>query len=304
MPSPPNSAPPVTKALDPMERRKADPRPGPGHSLPDVASLPPDLTVLGTFELTTCGSPVSISGPSERMLAYLTVHGRAHPVKRTTLAAALWADSAPHLAAGKLRSLLWRLTRNTGKAVVTVAPNTVRLADRVSTDLWLAEDRARDVMAPKQAAGDPDPNTLAAAARTEAFCADLLPEWSDDWLVLEREAFRQKRLYALEAASALLLNSGSHHAALAAALAAVQCEPLRESAHRAVIAVHLADGNHAEALHQFQTYRRLLAAELGLAPTATIRALVAPLLGRPLDRRPSTTFPTQPKPAPQTTATP
>ncbi|HYO40432.1 MAG TPA: bacterial transcriptional activator domain-containing protein [Nocardioidaceae bacterium] len=49
------------------------------------------------------------------------------------------------------------------------------------------------------------------------------------------------------------------------------------------MAVHLAEGNPAEALRQFHVYRRLLAHELGLPPSAAIRELVRPLLGRPLE---------------------
>ncbi len=66
-------------------------------------------------------------------------------------------------------------------------------------------------------------------------------------------------------------------------LGAVRSEPLRDSAHRSVIEVHLAEGNHAEALRQYDGYRRLLADELGLPPSPAIRRLVAPLLGRPVD---------------------
>jgi DNA-binding SARP family transcriptional activator len=47
--------------------------------------------------------------------------------------------------------------------------------------------------------------------------------------------------------------------------------------------VHLAEGNPAEALRQYESYRRLVRDELGLAPTGEIRALVVRLLGRPAD---------------------
>jgi DNA-binding SARP family transcriptional activator len=73
-------------------------------------------------------------------------------------------------------------------------------------------------------------------------------------------------------------------AALAAGLAAVSCDPLRESAHRRLAQVHIAEGNFAEALRQYQTYRRLARTELGLPPSPQFRSLVGPLLGRPLDR--------------------
>ena len=52
-------------------------------------------------------------------------------------------------------------------------------------------------------------------------------------------------------------------------LAVVAAEPLRESAHRAVVGAHIAEGNFAEALRHYETYKRILAAELGLEPSAS-----------------------------------
>jgi DNA-binding SARP family transcriptional activator len=60
---------------------------------------------------------------------------------------------------------------------------------------------------------------------------------------------------------------GSYARAVEAGLAAVAAEPLRESAHRALVKVHLAEGNLAEAVRQFQFYRRILQEELGLSPS-------------------------------------
>jgi DNA-binding SARP family transcriptional activator len=57
----------------------------------------------------------------------------------------------------------------------------------------------------------------------------------------------------------------------------VAAEPLRESGHRALIAVHLAEGNPGEALRQYAVFRKLLAEELGLAPSALMEALMQPV---------------------------
>jgi len=46
----------------------------------------------------------------------------------------------------------------------------------------------------------------------------------------------------------------------------------------------MADGDFAQALRQYQTYRQLARTELGLPPSPKFRSLVAPLLGRPLDQ--------------------
>lgn len=238
----------------------------------------PVLSVLGGFDLVAGGRATTLCAAGQRLLSYLAVHGRERPVRRVALADRLWDDADPTRAAGRLRSTLWRLPRPAGGALVACGADGVQLAAGVRVDLWHAEDHARGLLR-DDAPGLPD------AAAPDLFGGDLLPDWSEDWLVLEREAFRQTRLHALERSSERLRETGNHHAALHAALSAVRCEPLRESAHRQVIAVHLAEGNQAEALRQYQSFRRLLAVELGLPPSPAIRAMVAPLLGRPVDAR-------------------
>jgi DNA-binding SARP family transcriptional activator len=59
----------------------------------------------------------------------------------------------------------------------------------------------------------------------------------------------------------------------------VRAEPLRESAHAALIQLHLAEGNQSEAVREFTRYRALLNAELGLEPTLPLRQLIGNLRG-------------------------
>ena len=51
-------------------------------------------------------------------------------------------------------------------------------------------------------------------------------------------------------------------------------EPLRESAHRAVILVHLSEGNRSEALRQYEFCRRLLKEQLALEPSIQLERLL------------------------------
>lgn len=48
---------------------------------------------------------------------------------------------------------------------------------------------------------------------------------------------------------------------LDAGTTAVAADPLRESARRQLILVHIEEGNFAEALRQYDVYRKLLRAE-------------------------------------------
>ena len=102
---------------------------------------------------------------------------------------------------------------------------------------------------------------------------DLLPDWYDEWLVFERERVRLLRLLALEALCDRFSRAGWHAEATQAGLAAVAAEPLRESAHRALMRAHLADGNPGEAIRQYRILATLLHRELGLHPSPEMRAL-------------------------------
>lgn len=224
------------------------------------------LRLLGTFTLTTGGSEVPLPPNACRLLAYLAVERRW--VARSVAAGTLWPGADGARAAGNLRSTLWRITRAVGQVVITVRAHSLRLGDDVEVDLERVERAARRCGEP----GGP------AAADPASFGLDLLPDWDDEWVEVHRECFRQVRLRALESLCAQHRRTGRLRQALYLALAAVSAEPLRESAHRQLVEVHLAEGNAAEAVRQYQFYRHMLAERLGLTPSPAMHRLVAPLL--------------------------
>jgi DNA-binding SARP family transcriptional activator len=69
----------------------------------------------------------------------------------------------------------------------------------------------------------------------------------------------------------------------AAGLAAVACDPLRESAHRRLALIHISEGNLAEALRQYHVYQQMARSGPGLPPSPQFRKLMSPLLGLPTD---------------------
>jgi DNA-binding SARP family transcriptional activator len=235
-----------------------------------------DLGLLGGFRLTFENEPLTLSGPAQRLIAHLAVVQRQRPVGRLALAERLWCDTPSQRASASLRSVLWRLPRPRGRTLVTGASTSVRLSEDVRVDLWQGEEQA------KLLCEEPEPHGVT-ATNLAVLRDDLLPDWEEDWLTVEQESYRQKRLHALERSAAALCADGRYTDALSVGLSAVSAEPLRESAHRRVVEVHLAEGNPSEALRHYETYRRLLARELGLPPSSQLRAMVAPLLGRPTD---------------------
>ena len=113
----------------------------------------------------------------------------------------------------------------------------------------------------------------AAELTADNLSFDLLPDWYEEWVILEREAFCQLRVHALESLCERLVEVGKFGPAVQAGLAAVTADPLRESAHRILIAAYLAEGNAGPALRQFETFSRLLEDELGLEPSVAMQAL-------------------------------
>jgi DNA-binding SARP family transcriptional activator len=140
----------------------------------------------------------------------------------------------------------------------------------VTVDIRHAQALARRLLDP---AVTPDRSELGMTA-VAVLSANLLPDWYDDWVLIEAEGWRQLRLHALEALAARLGAAGRWGEAAAAAVEAVRAEPLRESARAALIRVHLAEGNQSEAVREFARYRAVLRAELGLDPTPQLRSLI------------------------------
>lgn len=206
---------------------------------------------------------------SQHLLAFLALRERT--VARSAIAGTLWPDVSESHALASLRSALSRLG-SVARHAVHVQPVELSLAPTVTVDIRESRARAHRLLdlAPLR---DGD---LSAATIT-VLSGDLLPDWYDDWAVLEAEEWRQLRLHALEALASRLLASGRFGDAAGAALAAIRTEPIRESAHALLIRIHLAEGNRAEALLAFERYATALRRELGLNPTPLLRALVRDL---------------------------
>jgi DNA-binding SARP family transcriptional activator len=155
------------------------------------------------------------------------------------------------------------------RTLVRVSLHEVALADYVIVDIRDARRLAHRLLG-AEATLDGDVSERA----IEALSVELLPDWYDDWAVIEAEEWRQLRLHALDVLAEKLTASGRYADATSAALAAVRAEPLRETAHAILIQVFLAEGNRAEAFSAYERYRALLKDELGLEPTPRIQALV------------------------------
>jgi DNA-binding SARP family transcriptional activator len=231
-----------------------------------VAEERPQLALLGGFALRRGGDILSLAPSAQRLVSLLALHETALP--RDYVAGLLWRDSAESRASGSLRSVLWKLQLAVPELVCNQGGN-LRLAPQVDVDIRQVTKLARSIVT-----GYIDEDTIDAVLEPR-FCCELLPGSYDDWILIERERHRQLALHALESVCEQLTADGRYGAAILAALAAIDREPLRESAHRALIRVHISEGNACEAIAWYRHYEQIAARELGIEPSPLMRSVLS-----------------------------
>jgi DNA-binding SARP family transcriptional activator len=229
------------------------------------SSAPVRLGLLGGFRLSIDSEDIQLPMNAQRLVSFLAIHDQ--PLLRPFVGGSLWGDSTDRRAGGSLRSALHRL-RHPTYSLVSVTSERIGLSPTVSVDLRDGESLAHRVLDPAQRLDD------IAEVNEEFLSADLLPDWTEDWVLIERESYHQLRLRALEALCRRLSAQGRFGQAVQAGLAAVSGEPLRESARRALIEAHLAESNVAAAKREYESFRQLLHDEMGLIPSPGLRAIV------------------------------
>jgi DNA-binding SARP family transcriptional activator len=254
-----------------------------------------ELRLLGWFSLTIGGVSVELAGREQRLAALVALRGTR---PRTHLAGTLWPDTTEERALSSLRASVLRLKR-LAPGLAEASRWTVGLGRGVRVDAHrlLASVTRADAL------DDPEVVSLILDG------GDVLPGWNDDWLIYERERLHQLRIRALEQIARQALERGDLAIALDASREALAGEPLLESAVSVAIRAHLLSGNRSAAVQTFQRYRRSLAQELRMAPSAELVDLVEPLspvaeadLSRAPDR-PEAVAARVPRPRPRTDPT-
>lgn len=222
--------------------------------MPDIATaVPPSagassagtaptvrLRLLGGFELEIDGRVVEAQPAVRRLTALVALTPRG--LSRDFAAFQLWPDKAEPRAKANLRSTIWRL-HSLGAALVLASSTTLRLDPGVWLDVRDGLDASDD---------------LGVSRPFGTLLLDLLPDWYDDWLVIERERFRQLQLASLERRGREVLADDPGRA-IQLGLAALAIDAARESSHRLVVEAHLAEGNVWEARREQSRYTRCLA---------------------------------------------
>jgi DNA-binding SARP family transcriptional activator len=220
---------------------------------------PSRLVLMDGFLLSSDGAIRRLPVSAQRLVALVALRGRA--VSRQRAAFTLWPDTSEARAYGSLRTALFRLRAVCPGGSVLERRSEFELSATVGVDVR----RAYELAARLESAG----TTLNGDTRELEVlldCGDLLPDWYDDWVLVERERFHELRLRALETLCDSHLASGDVASAISRASAAVRADPLRETSRRMLIRALLVEGNRAEALAHHRQFRQVLQ-PLGLVPS-------------------------------------
>lgn len=218
------------------------------------------MQLLGGFSLFRDGDPIDVPVSSARVLAFLGLQRTFVP--RTALASNLWPRVDGRRALGNLRSAVWRLPEGAREGLRR-REGELAIGEHVVCDVH-GIDRAARRQSPRLI--PPDPCGL---------CAELLPGWYDDWILVERERLAHWRAELFERLSNTSCQQGRYHDAVLYAVASISVEPLRESAHQALLRAHAAQGNEAEVDSHFEMLVDLLDDALGVGPAPDTRDIVA-----------------------------
>ncbi|HEY1295376.1 MAG TPA: BTAD domain-containing putative transcriptional regulator [Chloroflexota bacterium] len=238
------------------------------------------LRLLGPAHVEA-GDPlerVDVAAQKGAALAFYLAARADQPVPRSRLIALLWADSDEPEGRNSLSTALSRLRRSLPAVpIVPMGDSLVWRSDsteRVWTDIGAFAEltHANATRAQLDQAVD-----LWRGPFLEGFDLRDCSDW-DEWLELERSAWQQRMLDALEHAADAHAAEGDWSGGLAHARRALRMDPLQERFHRQVMQLHERAGDRAAALTHYRTAAEVLASELAVQPDPATQRLYREIL--------------------------
>jgi len=255
-----------------------------------------DFSLLGSLQIEhrRLGAITLTNRKAIGLLSYLLIEsGHAHT--REFLLGLLWPDLPTASAQNNLRVTWAQLQKILGIKNSDSQPHLIgdRLTLRFNplSDHELDVTRFNSLTEACRIHPHLDPRSCAECATRltqalELVRGDFLEEFSlpdclqfDNWLTLQREHFRIKAMSVLEQLAAFHEQAGQLTEAERFARRLLKYDPLNESTYRQLMRILARADQRAAALDAYETCRRMLAAELGLAPTVETVTLAEQIRG-------------------------
>lgn len=249
------------------------------------------LSLFGRFQAILNGEPLVAFRTTkvQALLIYLAAEPTT-PHRRETLMTLLWPDMPERSARQNLRQILYNLRRAVpelpakGEGEESAVP--LLLANRQTIQINpladLSSDTSRfealientqthdhlDILLCRDCRQNLEE---AAALYTGDFLADFYLDDSnayEEWAEVQRQKYRRQALDSLETLATVATREASYVEARAYAERQLEIDDLRESAYRQLMKILALNGQRTEALALYESLKRLLAEELGMAPSA------------------------------------
>jgi len=237
-----------------------------------------EYRLLGSLEVVSDGTAVELGPPKQRaVLAILLLHaGEIVPTDR--LIEQVWGEHAPRTAAHSIQIYVSELRRvlepvADGPAIETRPPGYVLRAEPGCVDARrferLVAEGARELKA-----GDTTDAVTTLEEALRLWRGSPLSDFAyEEFAQPEIHRLEALRLHAIEELAVAELELGREEEALTVIEAAIAEDPLRERTRELQMLALYRTGRHAEALRTFQRFAVLLAEELGLDPSPSLRRL-------------------------------
>jgi predicted ATPase/DNA-binding SARP family transcriptional activator len=213
------------------------------------------LRLFGSFEGALDDAPVHLpTRKIEALLAYLVLHPAPHA--REKLAALFWGDVPDDRARVSLRYALARLRQAFGPKLLLAGRETAQINPEFP--IWV-DARAFQAQAPE--------------ARIENYRGDLLADFYADWVLAERDQFRQAYIATLLELIQRYRAASDYPRAIAAAEQVLASEPAHERAHQHLMFCFVALCQREAALHQYARCVAALREDLAVDPAPDTTAL-------------------------------
>jgi len=230
---------------------------------------PVEIAILGPLEV----GGHALGSPKERAIVELLALRAPRGVAMSELVGALWGPAPPASALRTVQSLVSRLRRAIPELVITRDGNMYRASiapDEV--DAHRFEQLINDGTCAAKA-GDQRAAIHAFTAACALWRSTPITDLADGSAAPEIARLEEQHRCLVEELAEARLAAGEHRALIAELKIAVADEPLRERRWGQLMVALARDGRRADALRTFQQLRRMLAEELGLAPSVELVAL-------------------------------
>lgn len=217
------------------------------------------------------------SRKAEALLAYLAYQQR--PFSRIELAQIFWSESDPQQAAANLRKTLSELRHHVGDFLVI---NRDDVSINSMANYWLDTAEFTRLINQGQQTTTVTEQQAALETAIALYHGDFLAGFYlrdslafDEWASLERERLLLAATEVLRELVSHALHHGHYTTGIRHAAHWLALDPLHEAAHRQMMRLQARQGQRNAALAQYEQCREILAAEMGVHPTAKTQRTAA-----------------------------